>query len=180
VAISPRGPNDRATQFVQLLAANEQRLGCYVLSLVANWSDAEEILQETKLRLWEQFDTYDSGKDFGSWACTVARYQVLTLRTRAARSRVSFSRAFIDRVEAEVAKVAPESDERLRLLQQCIEKLSEWQRDLLRRSCLAGDSVKKVAAQLGRKVDSTRKALFRIRRELCRCIEAATRREQWP
>jgi RNA polymerase sigma-70 factor, ECF subfamily len=170
--------NDRARQFVQLLAAHEKRLSGYVLTLVPNWSDAEEILQETKLRLWEQFDAYDTAKDFGAWACTIARYQVLTLRTQAARSRVCFSGEFLDRVEAEAASAAVESDARLRFLQQCLDKLTEWQRELLRRCCLSNDSIKKVADELGHKADSTRKSLLRIRGWLYRCIEEAMREEE--
>ncbi len=169
---------DRAGRFVRLLAANEKRLGGFVLSLVPNWADAEDILQETKLRLWEQFDAYDAEKDFGAWACTIARYQVLTARTLAERSKLCFSPTFLDRVEDEAVRAAEDSEIRLRFLQQCIDKLTQWQRDLLRRCCLANDSIQKVSDELGRKVDSTRKALLRIRGKLFRCIEDAMQEEE--
>jgi RNA polymerase sigma-70 factor, ECF subfamily len=169
--------DDRATAFVQLLAVHEQRISSYVLALMPNWSDAEEILQQTKLRLWEQFSSYNPDKDFGTWACVIARYEVLTFRTRAARSRILFSQDVIDHLSDEMPQIVAESDARLTFVEQCLTKLTAWQRDLLWRCCVAGDSTQKVASQLGRKAGATRQALLRIRRKLFLCIENAKRKE---
>ena len=99
---------DHGARFVQLLAAHEHRLGSFVLALVPNWTDAEDIIQQTKLRLWEQFETYDPEKDFGIWACVIARYEVLAFRTRSARSRVQFSQELIDRMSGELTQTVAE------------------------------------------------------------------------
>jgi RNA polymerase sigma-70 factor, ECF subfamily len=168
---------DRGANFVRLLAAHEHRLGSYVLALVPNWNDSEEIIQQTKLRLWEQFGTYDPTKDFGVWACVIARYEVLTFRTRSARSHVHFSQALIDRMSGELTQTAAESDARLGFIEECLKKLTQWQRDLLWRCCVAGDSTRAVASDLGRKADATRQALLRIRRKLYHCIEDARQKE---
>ncbi len=177
LTVSDTNPDAHAIEFMRLLAAHERRLCGYVLAMVPNWNDAEDIIQQTRLRLWEQFDTYDRQKDFGTWACVIARYQVLAFRTRTARSRVRFSQDFIDRVSATFAKAATESDARLTFLEDCFKKLTEWQRNLLWRCCIADDSVRRVASQLGRKTDSIRKALLRTRRNLYRCIEDAQQKE---
>jgi RNA polymerase sigma-70 factor, ECF subfamily len=170
-------PDTVAAEFVRLLAAHERRLGSFVATLVPNWNDAEDIVQQTKVRLWEQFGAYDRQRDFGTWACVIARYEVLAFRTRTVRSRVHFSQEFVDRVSGEMAKRAPESDSRLAFLEDCLKKLTQWQRDLLWRCCVAGDSTQRVATELGRKVEATRKAVLRIRRRLYRCIEVAERKE---
>lgn len=168
------GNDNRVREFVRLLAECERRLDNYVLTLVPNWSDAEDIVQQAKLRLWEQFEQYDHAKDFGTWACTVAYYEVLTFR-RTSRSRLLFSQTVLDRVSKEAATFAADSDLRMHLLKECIEKLTQWQRELLLRCCMAGESVKEVAVQLGRKADSIQKAVLRIRRQLFRCVEDAHR-----
>ena len=113
----------------------------------------------------------------GHGRASIARYEILAFRTRAARSRIQFSQDFIDRVSSELAQAADESDTRLTLLEECRKKLTEWQRNLLWRCCVAGDSTKKVASQLGRNHEATRKALLRIRRTLYRCIEDAQQKE---
>lgn len=168
---------DRCDMFVQLMAAHEHRLGCFVLALVPNWSDAEDIVQETKVRLWEQFDTYDIEKDFGTWACVIARYQVLAYRTRSSRSRILFSQEVVNRLSDELSHDDAEPDSRAAFLEQCVKKLTQWQRDLLMQSCAADYSSQKVAAQLGRKADAIRQSLLRIRRKLYRCVEYIQRRE---
>jgi RNA polymerase sigma-70 factor (ECF subfamily) len=172
-----RPTEDLGAQFVRLLALHEHRLSSYVLALVPNWNDAEEILQQTKLKLWEQFKDYDPAKDFGTWACVIARYEVLTFRTRSARSRVHFRQELFDRMSGEMAQVTVDSDSRLGFIEECLKKLSDWQRELLLRCCVAGDSTKTVASELGRKADATRQALLRIRRKLYHCIEDARRKE---
>lgn len=169
---------DRCDAFVQLLAAHEHRLGSFVLALVPNWSDAEDIIQETKLRLWEQFDTYNPSKDFGVWACVIARYQVLAHRTRSGRSRLQFSQEMVERLSQELSQPNTESDARLTFLQECVKKLAEWQRGLLLRCCAAQRSTsQEVATQLGRTPEAIRQAMVRIRRKLYRCIEDAERKE---
>jgi RNA polymerase sigma-70 factor, ECF subfamily len=175
--VTSQNSDNRTRQFVSLLGESERRLGSYVLALVPNWCDAEEVLQETRLRLWEQFESYDPSKDFGAWACTVAYYQVLKLRSHTARSKILFSQETVDRVSAELARVAPKLSPRLSILLTCIEKLSSWQRDLLKRCCMSGDSVAKASAGMNRKVDSTRKVLLRIRRKLHECVEIAMNKE---
>jgi RNA polymerase sigma-70 factor (ECF subfamily) len=171
---------DRGAKFVELLAVNEHCLGSFVLALVPNWSDAEDIIQQTKLRLWEQFASYDPNKSFGIWACTIARYEVLAFRTRSARSRVQFSQDLVDLMSDELAQTVTIPDARLVFVEECLKKLTLWQRDLLWRCCVSGYSSQKVACHFGRKADAIRQALLRIRRKLYRCIEDAQRTEVEP
>ncbi|WP_145282237.1 sigma factor [Pirellulimonas nuda] len=72
--------SDRSAAFVTLLAASERQLAGFVLALLPNFADADEVLQETKLRLWEQFDGYDPSQSFDAWARSVAYFQILTKR----------------------------------------------------------------------------------------------------
>ena len=77
-------------QFVRLLTQHQRRVYGYILTMVVNWNDADEILQETNLRLWEEFDRFEPGTDFAAWAIRVAYYQVLTWRKKRDRSRLVF------------------------------------------------------------------------------------------
>src|SRR5665648_601860 len=86
----------RTQEFVRLLGVHEQELSGYVISLVPNWADADEVIQETKLRLWTQFDQYDPTKDFGGWARAIAYFMVLAHRKRSQRASARFSQQFVD------------------------------------------------------------------------------------
>src|SRR5690606_9661712 len=82
--------NTENEQFVRLLASHERRIYAYILSLVPNWADADEIFQETNVRLWRDFAEFEPGTNFAAWAIRVAYYQVLTWRKRAARDQLIF------------------------------------------------------------------------------------------
>lgn len=170
--------NDLAENFVCLLAKHERRLEGYVLSLMPNWADAEEVLQETKLRLWQQYHEYDPAKDFGAWACTIAYYQVLTLRNRSRAEHSALGQAFLDKVAAEVARRSDRAIDRQRLMAECLQKLAAAKLALLKR-CYAGqETIAQIADELGRKADAVRQELLRIRQTLHRCVDQASRQEE--
>lgn len=170
------GPDPK--EFVRLLAVYERRLGAFVLSLVPHWADADEIVQETKVKLWEQFSGYDPTKDFGTWSRTIAYYQVLTYRKRSSRERATLSDTCLERV----AEAQSQHDEMLarrhKALAMCLEKLDEAKRSLLLRYYAAGESLRDIATELGRSYDSVRKGVFRTRVTLADCIEETLAREE--
>lgn len=163
-------PEDRNSRFVRLLTRNERRVYAYILSLVPDWSDADEILQETSIRLWEQFDRFEVGSDFGAWACTIARYQVLTHRKKQARSKLVFSDEFLSLVEEEHNAQPDVLDDRREALERCLDLISDRNRQLLRLCYEPNATVAGVAKQVGRTVASTYKTLQRVRLALHDCI----------
>lgn len=164
--------NDRSTKrFVSLLAQHERTLTGYVLSLVPNWSDADDILQETKLRLWEQFGDYDPSKDFGAWARSIAHYHVLTYRKRSNRQSARFTGDFVELVAAEARTVIAEADLRHLLLADCLAALTDASRKLLVLCYASNKSVKDVAIMLGRSVRGLQRAVATLRKTLQQCIE---------
>ena len=56
--------DDRTEEFLRLLNQHERAVNAYILTLNPHWADAEDIAQETRLRLWKQFDKYQPGTDF--------------------------------------------------------------------------------------------------------------------
>ena len=170
--------DSRTSEFVRLLVLHEQELSCYIISLVPNWADADEIAQETKLRLWEQFEKYDSTKDFGAWARTIAYFLVMAYRKRSQRASARFSQEFVDLVSRDAASLATETYSLRHALSDCIAKLGQAARDLLW-SCYAGkESIKDVAIRLGRSVRGTQHSVAKIRTDLQRCVELAMREEE--
>lgn len=163
---------------MRLLAKHERRLEGFVISLVPNYADAEEVIQETKLRLWKQYHEYDVTKDFGAWACTIAYYQVLTMRNRSRSQHLKFGDAFLEKVAAEAVRDSEQVAYRQQVFADCLRKLGEAKQLLLRR-CYGGQlTITQVAAELGRKAESVRQELVRVRRTLHRCIDQARRKEE--
>jgi RNA polymerase sigma-70 factor, ECF subfamily len=170
--------DSKTREFVRLLTQHERRLYAYILALVPRWADADDILQETNLRLWDEFDKYVPGTDFMAWAGRVAFYQVLTFRKRHNRDRRLFSEQFVDAVAAAPTVVPEEADAQHLALADCMEKLSESNRELLRACYSADTNIKEAAARLGRSLPTVYRALSRVRISLHECVETSMQQKR--
>lgn len=166
-------------KFVRLLAEHERQLSAYVHTLVPMWQDAEDILQNTKLRLWEQFDSFRPDSDFGAWAIAISNYMVRTHRKKVQRQRVSFSDDLLEKIALYASAItAPRQDDRASALVECVRSLSDASRWLLRRFCTDSRTLKDIADELGQKPSATRMSLLRIRRILFECVQKRLREEE--
>jgi RNA polymerase sigma-70 factor, ECF subfamily len=168
----------RNREFVRLLAAHERQLTGYVHALIPFWQDAEDVLQNTKLRLWEQFDSFDREGDFAAWAIAVASYMVRAYRTRCQRQRVCFSDDLLEKISRSIPANSPKQDERVLALVECVKALGNASRKLLSLSCEGQRKLKDIARELGKTPSATYVALFRIRRSLSECVEQRLREEK--
>ena len=62
-------------RFTRLLLEAEPVMLRSVLVMVPNRTDARDILQETAVALWRQFDSYDPQRPFVNWAMGFARIE---------------------------------------------------------------------------------------------------------
>lgn len=162
----------RNREFVRLLAEHERRLSAYVHTVIPIWQDAEDVLQNTKLRLWEQFDSFQLGTDFAAWTFTIAGYMVRTHRKQCQRQRICFSDDLLDRISQHVRAIPPSGqDDRSLALVECVKTLNAASRRLLRLFFAGNQRLKDIARDQGQSPSATRMALLRIRRSLFECVQ---------
>ena len=163
---------------MRLLKQHDRQLAAYVHASVPDWNEAEDLVQETSVRLWEQFDKYEPGSNFGAWACTVARYLILDNRKRSARAHLYFRDEVLDAIGRDADAVAVHTPSRLEALRHCVAELSTKGRELLGH-CYGSDmQLTEVAAKTGRSVGSLYTAVSRLRRQIHDCIERRLREEE--
>ena len=162
---------DRHELFVQLLNQAHQRLLAYLISLLGNRQDAEDVFQRVSMILWRRFDTFEQGTNFMAWASTVAFYEVRNFQRVAARSRLWFDDELLEKLAAERLPDLEEGDSRREALGQCLEKLDDSGRHLVEEAYFEQGSIAKLAAQLGRAPQTLYNKLNVIRRMLAQCIE---------
>ena len=162
---------ERHHQFAELLRRHHSQVFGYVLALVHNTADAEDIMQQASLTMWEKFDEFDLDTNFGAWACSIARYKALNwLKTQRRHQQVFTDALEVEITAAYVAITADEADERTLALRGCVEELPTDQQKLLY-DCYDGEhAVANVAEQLGRTVHSVYSSLRNIRRKLAECV----------
>src|SRR5215468_2652533 len=92
------GEPARSKLFLRLFLQNERRLYGYILTLLPNRADADDVLQEASLVMWDKFDDRQPPADFTAWGCRIAYFKVLDFRKRCQRSRVFFSQPMLERL----------------------------------------------------------------------------------
>ncbi|HOM61894.1 MAG TPA: sigma-70 family RNA polymerase sigma factor [Anaerohalosphaeraceae bacterium] len=157
--------------FFKLYNSLQLRLYSYLLVLVHNSSDAEDILQETAAVLWEKFDQYQEGTNFASWAFSVARYKALQFLRTNKNTRMIFDADFYEKVSQYAQQVTEDADERAAALQQCLEKIPENGRKLLFMRYGKNIPIKKISQLTGRSDNSLYQHFWKIIQVLRACIE---------
>jgi RNA polymerase sigma-70 factor (ECF subfamily) len=174
------GPSaTKSKLFLRLFLQHERRLYAYILSLLPSRPDADDVLQEASLVMWDKFDARQPPDDFTAWGCRIAYFKVLDFYKKSQRCRVRFNQAMLERVaESGVEQAATlRLDERREALAGCVEKLTARDRDLLTRRFAAGATTQSTAAAVGRSVDAVYKALAKIRQALFDCVNRTLAQE---
>ena len=103
----------RDSEFLALLGQQELQLSACIHALVPSWHDAEDIIQETRLRLWRDFGKFQSGSDFSAWACTIARYVVRAYVKESQRKPMLLSPDLENTIVAEIFGAPGQNDRRI-------------------------------------------------------------------
>lgn len=159
-------------QFVERLTSCQARLRAYAIMLVRSPTDADDIMQNACLTLWDKREDYDRSRDFFPWACGVILIEVLRFRRKRATEKLLFDEALINSLAEDFIAQSAEYDSRREQLHHCVAKLSEQDRDLLTDRYRLNVKPKKLSKLRGWPVSTVYSALTRIRESLYRCIEA--------
>lgn len=161
-------------KFVTLLESEKMNLVSFVLALVGDRHVADDLYQNTCLELWRIRRTFRAGTDFGAWARTVARYQVLRHFRKRKREKVHYSSETVSRIAAAYASPPAENDSRetRAALASCLKELSEEQRRILKNRYNDGNPIRTLANENGRSEVGIKVMLLRLRQRLARCVKS--------
>ena len=161
----------REAEFAAHLRAIQTRLYGYIHSLARDLNDADDLFQQTALILWKKFAEFDRGRSFFSWACGIARLEVVNFLRHRARQRLYFSDDLnLLLIEAQEEMGNKEMENRRDALAKCLAKLRERDRELLLECYRETGCVNEAAGRRGRSPQSIFNSLRRIRRALYGCI----------
>lgn len=175
-ADSFRDAPDRAAaqqRFLSLFLRSEREIFRYVAALVPNVADAEDIVQQTAVALWEKFDAYDPAQPFTPWACRFALNKARQWVERHQRWRALLENGLAEELMRRREELRPDLEAKLGRLEGCLERLPKDQRSLVKGYYYRRTGIAELAGESGRTEAATYKALQRIRQTLQACIERA-------
>lgn len=125
------GPS-REAEFLRRLAASFRDIYMSILSIVGNQADAEDVLQDVCVTLWQRFDEFEPGTNFRKWACAFAFNMA---RHHARQQRRHRGQGFSDEALRKLSQVQTGGSElfelRRELLQNCLARLKPRDRQFL-------------------------------------------------
>lgn len=157
--------------FLREFSKSQTRLSTFILMIVHNSHDADEIFQETASLLWEQFDKFEPGTNFGAWAVSIAKFKVLEYLHQNKRKRALFTSELYQELSILAEPASSDTDHRSKALQNCFYKLDRSCRSLLSLRYQKNLSVKKIAEKKGVSTGVMYRKISKVFNLLRRCIE---------
>jgi RNA polymerase sigma-70 factor (ECF subfamily) len=146
-------------------------VGSYIASLVPDFQEAEDLLQEVALVLLRKFSQYNPERPFVAWALGVAKFEILASRRRHARSFLTTDNDLLDNLTLTYTELAPELDQRSSALRDCLHALEGRSAELIRLRYEESLKPGQIASRVGLDPTVVRMALSRTRAALRDCIQ---------
>ena len=157
--------------FFQLFMSNQKNLYAFILASVHNYSDAEDILQDTATVMWQKFDEFDRDSSFVAWGIAISRNLIKKYYSRRQRTRIQFDSELSQKISDAMENRFSEMDIRQEALRICSQKLHHLSRSLLEMRYSRGMTVKAIANQLNRSIHGMYKTIARVQDALQECVQ---------
>lgn len=165
-------PSSHRDDFDRIYLTAESALRRYILMVLPNPNDANDILQQTALALWNKFDSYDRSKPFQQWAFGFAAMEVKRFLRRQASSQRWINEAAAEQIYAQVSPEALDLErQKFQKLSECLRQLPPRHQSMVRSYYFHKMTVPEVASFIGTSTEAIYKGLQRIRQALQQCLQ---------
>jgi len=168
---------ERHHRFLRSFTAHEPAIRAFVRRLLPTRADADDVMQEVSVVLWEKFAQFREGADFKAWAFGVARFEVLAWLRDKGRDRLVLDEKAAGLMADEAMEDEPRLHRHRTALERCMEKIAPEQRELLMQAYLPESRIQEIARESGRTVGGFYQWLHRMRQMLLDCIRRALAEE---
>jgi RNA polymerase sigma-70 factor, ECF subfamily len=158
-------------QLARLWTESQPVVAAYILSIIPNFHQAEDVLQQVAVALVGEFERFDASRPFLPWVLGIARNMALkSRRTAVRRWKHELSEALIEKIES----AFHEQDDALVAMRQwlryCLRKQPKKMLELLRWRYAHNLKPSEVAPRMGITSGAVRAMLHRSREALRKCI----------
>ena len=161
----------KTSETIAVLWTNAQpAVAAFVSSIVPNFQDADDILQQVAVAVVKNYDKYDTDRPFVAWAIGIAKNEVLMYRRKNAGSKVIFSEQAIQAIAEVHEEESHKFNDMKHALDSCIDKLKERAKLMLKMRYVSELSVSRIAQKLGMTQNAVYTTFHRIHVALRECI----------
>jgi RNA polymerase sigma-70 factor (ECF subfamily) len=162
--------SDSRDNFVQLLTTAQPWLFSYLVMLLGDVHDANNVLQDANMKLWTKADEFRPGSNFRAWAREVAYYCALSFSRDRRRERLVVDYSLVENIVSQTD--SEEIDPRRIALRHCLSELDDPKLDLLRQRYRDETPIAEIAEGQQKTEAAVKMSLRRLRMTLLKCIES--------
>jgi len=161
----------RTLEFLKLFVRHQQEIYAYILTLVPNVHDADDLFQDGMTVMWRKFDQFQPGTNFAAWGVQIMRFQILDYRRNLARSKqVLIDDSLFDLLMDHIPDIQDEVSARIEALRKCQSLLDNRARRIIKMRYERNISVEKIASVLKVSRRHVYHILGQINSVLLRCM----------
>lgn len=154
----------------KLFVANVSAIRGFILTLLADRDEADDILHEVYLVVMSKADDFELGTRFLSWAFTISRYTIMDqVKRRSTRRTVPLGQDVIELL-AEAAPDQAYSTEYIKALHLCVDALSPAAKRVIRLRYNEGLKPARIAEDLQLTPETVYVSLSKARALLKKCV----------
>jgi RNA polymerase sigma-70 factor, ECF subfamily len=146
------------------------KLFAICLRMMRRREEAEEILQEVFVRIWERSHQYDPAKGAGlAWLATIARHCALDRLRKPGRDMAEFDEAVVEEIDAHVSALQSGAGQALDL-RRCLGSMRRDYRDAVVLAYVNGMTHEELAVHLGKPIGTIKSWVRRGLDQLKDCM----------
>ena len=154
-------------RFHEIVLPLKDKLYRYALSIIRDRSEAEDIIQDVLLRLWDKKKELTQIENLEAYCYRATRNLTLDrLSMKAFRKTETLDLNSNTLIEATTPQTLYENRETASIIEQCIEELSETQKSVFQLREMEGMSYREIADNLDLSLEIVKVSLFRARNNI--------------
>lgn len=165
---------EKPEDFLDLLMQNQMRIYAYILSMVRNYHDADDILQNTVKTMFEKYEDSRPINNFVAWGIQIANFKILDYRKKKSNSNIPYDNQLFDKFVSVVKDELKYADNRMDKLNQCLKRLKPRARKLVELRYYQDLKPRQISSLLGLSITNVYKSMGRIHGQLLDCVKSSS------
>jgi RNA polymerase sigma-70 factor (ECF subfamily) len=163
-----------------LFARHHVRVYRFVLRLVRDQTQAEDLISEVFLDVWRQAGRFEARSAVSTWLLAIARYKALSALRRRPDEELDEETAAAIEDPGDDPETALEKKDKGEILRKCLTALSPEHREIIDLVYYHEKSVEEVAEIVGIPENTVKTRMFYARKRLSELLKAAGVDRGWP
>jgi len=163
-----------------LFARHHVRVYRFVLRLVRDQTQAEDLISEVFLDVWRQAGKFEARSAVSTWLLAIARYKALSALRRRPDEELDEETAAAIEDPGDNPETALEKKDKGEILRKCLTALSPEHREIIDLVYYHEKSVEEVAEIVGIPANTVKTRMFYARKRLSELLKAAGVDRGWP